>query len=76
MFRALVARANYLSQDRVDLGYAVKELCRHMAVPRQCDWNTLKRLGRCQVGHPRVVNRYGYRDMPSAVHVWVDWDHT
>ena len=35
-YRALVARANYLAQDRVDLGYSVKELCRKMAKPTEC----------------------------------------
>ena len=32
-FRALSARANYLSQDRPDISYAGKELCREFAVP-------------------------------------------
>ena len=36
-YRALAARANYLSQDRSDIGFAVKELCRHMSTPRVCD---------------------------------------
>ena len=27
-YRAITARANYLSQDRLDIKYAVKELCR------------------------------------------------
>ena len=30
LFRALAARANYLSQDRADVQYAAKEACRHM----------------------------------------------
>ena len=45
-YRALVARANYLAQDRADIGFPVKELCRRMAKPRECDWEALKRLGR------------------------------
>ena len=32
-FRGLAARANYLSADRGDMQYAVKELCRGMAAP-------------------------------------------
>ena len=35
MFRALSARANYLSQDRPDISYAGKELCQEFAVPKQ-----------------------------------------
>ena len=36
-YRALVARANYLSQDRTDIRFAVKELSRHMSKPRKQD---------------------------------------
>ena len=32
-FRALAARANYLSMDRPDLGFAAKACCRKMAAP-------------------------------------------
>ena len=34
-FRRIVARANFLSQDRMDIQYAVKEAARGMALPRQ-----------------------------------------
>ncbi len=33
-YRAAVARGNYLSQDRSDVKYTVKELSRHMGTPR------------------------------------------
>ena len=33
VFRALVARANYMAQDRAELQYPVKELCRCMRAP-------------------------------------------
>ena len=45
-YRAIVARANYLCQDRSDIQFAVKELCRAMSEPTQGDWMALKRLGR------------------------------
>ena len=45
-YRAIVARANYLAQDRADIAYTVKELCRNMSAPRACDWEALRRLGR------------------------------
>ena len=32
-FRAVAARAKYLSGDRPDIQYAVKEVCRRMAKP-------------------------------------------
>ena len=37
-FRAVAARANYLSADRPDVQYAVKEICRRMAKPVEGDW--------------------------------------
>jgi hypothetical protein len=45
-FRGLVARGLYLSQDRSDIGYAIKELSRRMSGPRIGDMGKLKRLGR------------------------------
>ena len=35
MYRGIVARGNYLAQDRTDLGYAVKELSKDMSSPKQ-----------------------------------------
>ena len=53
-FRALVARANYMAQDRSGTQFAVKELCKKMSDPSEEDWGKLKRLGRYLVGCPRV----------------------
>ena len=62
VFRALSARANYLAQDRVDIAYSSKELCREFAVPNQRSYNKLKRLVRYLVAHPSREHhaRYGY----------------
>ena len=38
-FRRIVARANFLAQDRVDIQYAVKEAAKGMANPKQSDWD-------------------------------------
>ena len=75
MFRALVARANYLAQDRTDIAYAVKELCRRMSKPREGDWKAMKRLGRYLIDKRRVVTKFKYQNKPSKVVVWVDTDH-
>ena len=40
MFRAVTARLNYLAQDRSDIQFAVKELCRFMSKPTQEDWKS------------------------------------
>ena len=37
VYRTLAAYANCLFQDRADMGFAAKELCRHMLCSRQCD---------------------------------------
>ena len=58
MYRALVARANYLSQDRSDIQYAVKELSRGMSQPTLGDWQGLKRLGRYLVNKERVIVKF------------------
>ena len=51
-FRALSARANYLSQDRADIGFSTKELCREFAVPNRHSQAKLKRVCRYLAGNP------------------------
>lgn len=53
-YRAIVARGLYLSQDRSDIGYAVKELSRRMPDPTKGDWEGLKRLGRYLADNTQV----------------------
>ena len=74
LYRAIVARANYLCQDRSDIQFAVKELCRTMAEPTQGNWAAVKRLGRYLVGRNRMVIRYGYQDEVSEMAIWTDTD--
>ena len=50
-FRAMAARANYLAQDRSDIHFAVKEICRTMASPTKGDVAKLRRLGRYLLGN-------------------------
>ena len=54
-FRALAARANYLSADRIDLQFAAKEDCRFMSSPTETSVAAMKKLGRYIVGHKRLV---------------------
>ena len=37
-YRALVARGNYLSQNRSDICLGVTDLCRNMSSPSEADW--------------------------------------
>ncbi len=74
MYRAIVARGNYLSQDRSDIKYAVKELSRGMSQPMDGDLNRLKRLGKYLVGHPRLVQHFRPQVGTKFLDVWVDTD--
>ena len=73
-FRALVARANYLAQDRVDIQFAVKELTRRMSAPDSEDLVALKRLGRYLQQAPRVVSYFANQSKPKLLECWVDTD--
>lgn len=75
MYRALVARGLYLSQDRSDICYAVKELSRRMSDPTASDWESLKRLGRYLVDKRRYKVYYHYQDRPNELTVWTDSDY-
>lgn len=46
MYRACAARANFLAQDRPEIQYSVKEICRGMSNPTTDDLTQLKRLAR------------------------------
>ena len=76
LFRSVVARANYLAQDRPDIRFSVKELCRCMAKPTLRPWRALKKLCRYVRGRPVVVQRIpigtGRCDMLD-VYVDSDW---
>ena len=61
MYRALTARASYLSQDRSDIKFAVKELASGMAKPTTKNWEDLKKLGRYLTDKCRSVLRYSYQ---------------
>ena len=50
-----MATANFIAQDRPDVRFAVKELCREMARPTCASWRKLKKLARYLRGQPGVV---------------------
>jgi len=75
LYRAVAARANYLAQDRSDIRYSVKELCRHMSKPRNIDYNQLIRFGRYLVGKMRVINKFDYQKDWKIIDTWTDTDH-
>ena len=73
--RTLAARANYLAQDRYDIQFAVKELCRSMSSPTERFWARLKRLAKYLVGKPRAVHLFEYQGNVEEVTVWADIDY-
>ena len=56
-YSSVVARANYLAQDRPGIRFTVKELCRKMSKPNLNDWRALKKLCRYLRGRPRLRQR-------------------
>jgi hypothetical protein len=74
LYRSVVARGNYLSQDRPDIRFIVKELCQKMSKPTNIDMLKLKRLCRYLAGAPRAVQGEGAVVSEDAIDVFVDAD--
>ena len=72
--RSLVALANFISQDRVDVGFATKALSQTMANPRVGDEAGVKRLGRYFRKYPSAVLKFGWQADPSGVTAYSDSD--
>ena len=73
-FRALAARANYLSLDRPDIQFATKEICRDMARPTASSMRRMKRLARYLLQHPRTVVEFGHESRGNDIDVYSDSD--
>ena len=73
-YRALAARANYLSSDRADIAFASKEACRHMSRPTAAGKNLLRRLARYLIDHPRSVMVIPWGCDVSKLEVFSDTD--
>ena len=74
MYRGMVARANFLASDRVDIQFAVKELAKDMANPKLSSWAALERLGRYLKRRPRAILKYHYQPATNMVNVSTDAD--
>jgi hypothetical protein len=74
-YRAMTARCNYLSQDRSDIQYAVKELCRSMSRPTVEDWVKLKHLAKYLKDKTRYRTVYRYQGPVNKVTVYTDTDY-
>ena len=71
----MVARLNFVAQDRPDVQYATKEVCREMSAPTVGGLRKLKRLARYLKGKPRVRLRYKKKEQFDEVTCVVDADY-
>ena len=58
LYRGFVALLNFMSQDRVDLSFASKEVSKSMSSPTVGDWAPLKRIARHLVLYPQCVSLF------------------
>ncbi|CAE8634939.1 unnamed protein product [Polarella glacialis] len=61
-YRSIVARINFLAQDRPDITFASKECCRDMSAPTENSWGKVKHIARYLVGKPRLVYEYMFQE--------------
>ena len=75
-YRSVTATANFIAQDRPDVRFAGKELCRDMAKPTRGSCRKMKKLARYLKGQPRVVQKFKFDvdGLGDEVKVIVDSD--
>ena len=73
-YRAVAARCNYLSQDRPDISFAAKELCRDFAVPSRASMDKLKRMAKYLACVPRLVYCFPWQERPQHMVGFGDTD--
>ena len=74
MYRALAAKCNYISADRCDITFAVKEICKRMSIPSHGDWERIKRLARYLIQYPRLETVFPFEDLPKVIQAYSDSD--
>ena len=74
IYRALVARCNYLSPDRLAISYAVKEFARAMSKPTRGDMQRTKRMARYMNGKPRLIMQYQWQPIQTVMTTLNDAD--
>ena len=74
MYRGIVARMNYLGQDRTDIQNTIKELGKDLAGPTNHSIVKAKRLMRYLKGAPRLTILYNYQSNPGRISAWSDSD--
>ena len=72
VFQSVAARLNYLSLDRPDLGFSVKELMRKMSAPLASDLVALKRCVRYLLSIPRLAYLYQWTPLSKELIIYAD----
>ncbi len=72
--RRVIAILNYMSQDRMDIGYAAKECAREMSNPSEGTARAVKRLARYLRWCPRRVYHYRWQQEPLGFTTYSDAD--
>ena len=71
-YRGIVARMNYLGQERNEIQFAVEQIGNEMSSPTQASWTRMKRPLRYLKGAPRAVLHFEDQDRPSELVIWAD----
>ena len=71
-FRAIAARCLYMSLDRPEMQYAVKEACRETSAPTSGSWKKLQRIGQFIKERPRTIWRFGWQGKQPVMDVFGD----
>ena len=66
LYRGVAARLNYISPDRPDIAFAVKEAARNMQKPTMSDLKKLRKIGKYLIGCPRLVAEFRYQNEPNV----------
>ena len=72
--RRLVSFLNFISQDRADISFAVKELARNMAAPTEATVRAMKRMLHYLKGQKRCSSVFRWQHQPSELTVYTDSD--
>ena len=72
LYQSIAARLNYLSLDRPDVGFSVKELMRRMSAPYDANLVALKRVVRYLLSMPRVAYLYHWAPLSDELVVFGD----
>ena len=73
-YRAKATRLNYISPDRPDNGYAVKESARNISKPRTSDFQKVRKMGWYLVGKLCLIQRIPWQEIPDRIVAFTDSD--